>query len=122
MDQEISAQEQTTRDVVTLFLGGSAAARAVGSSRRMGALSSRLDTLRDQYEDEEIAEAVPRARRPSGRLLDALVAGCPPARCGSPGSSRSSEAGFFADLLAMARDESDVLAVRLLDAMVEATR
>jgi glucosamine 6-phosphate synthetase-like amidotransferase/phosphosugar isomerase protein len=117
MDQEISAQEQTTRDVVTLFLGGSDAARAVGSSRRLGPLAGRLDTLRDQHEDDEI-------QRQLHALVDqpemrALIAGAPEA-VRTARQLSSSEAGFFADLIAMARDEQDVLAVRLLDAMVEA--
>ena len=60
MDQEISAQEQTCRDVVTMFLGGTDTARAVaplwkgldeteGQSVRAG-----LERLLDQYEDATI--------------------------------------------------------------------
>jgi glucosamine 6-phosphate synthetase-like amidotransferase/phosphosugar isomerase protein len=116
MDQEISAQEQTARDVITLFLGGSDAARAA-AELTLPDIHARLDTLRDQYDDAKIrglfhelcdhppfAEAVKKA----------------PVAITKGDRLRSAEAGFFADLLPMARGDGDVAAVRVLDAMLEA--
>jgi glucosamine 6-phosphate synthetase-like amidotransferase/phosphosugar isomerase protein len=117
MDQEISAQEQTAREVVTLFLGGSEAARSVGSGSVSPEVTTRLDALRDQQDDAQIRtrfhELVDRHE------LRAMLARAP-AAVRSAQHLGSSEAGFFADLLPMARDASDVLAVRLFDAMLEA--
>ncbi|MBK7402111.1 MAG: SIS domain-containing protein [Myxococcales bacterium] len=121
MDQEISAQEQTCREVVTLFLGGSEEARAVSHWGENAELGARLDVLRDQYDDERIralfhelvdlpafagllAEAPELVRRDATRTPHL----------------HSSEAGFLTDLLPMARGENDVLAVRLIDALLEA--
>lgn len=120
MDQEIAAQEQTCREVVTLFLGGSAAARAVAhwTDRLDGA---RLDALRDQYDDARI-------RAQFQELVDqpgfaAMLAEAPDAvrrEATKTPQLHSSEAGLLADLLPMARGPADVLAVRLLDALLEA--
>ena len=117
MDQEISAQEQTAREVVTLFLGGSEAARAVGSGGRSPEIDARLDALRDQQDDAQIRTHFHAlVDRPE---LRGMLASAPDAVRDALQLS-SSEAGLFADLLPMARDASDVLAVRLLDAMLEA--
>ncbi|MBX3187784.1 MAG: SIS domain-containing protein [Labilithrix sp.] len=117
MDQEISAQEQTARDVVTLFLGGSDAARAAGPRGDLPAWSSRLDALRDQYDDDRIrAQFYELVDTPAFR---AQLEGAPEVIARST-QLCSAEAGFFADLLPMARDRADTLAVRLLDAMLEA--
>lgn len=117
MDQEISAQEQTARDVITLFFGGSEAARAVGPSSGKESIVSRLDALRDQYDDRAIEKLFHElADLPEMR---AMIAGAPEVvRRG--GALRSGEAGFFTDLLPMARGKDDEVAVRLLDAMLEA--
>ena len=125
MDQEISAQEQTARDVITLFLGGSEAARAIAAEAKTGGnatsidagITTRLDALRDQYDDERI-------RRMFHELVDmpafrALLATTPVVVARAE-KLCSGEAGFFADLLLMARDKADTTAVRLLDAMLEA--
>lgn len=122
MDQEISAQEQTAREVVTLFLGGSPSARAVAANGHAGVqplpeIVTRLDALRDQYDDERI-------RRMFHELVDlpafrALLEKVP-AVVARAEQLHSGEAGFFADLLLMARDSADTTAVRLLDAMLEA--
>jgi len=117
MDQEISAQEQTARDVITLFLGGSAAARSVASRPAPPAIGTRLDALRDQYDDDKI-------RTMFRALVDlpefkAMMAEAPPALA-SATQLHSAEAGFFADLLPMARGRDDTMAVRMLDAMLEA--
>jgi glucosamine--fructose-6-phosphate aminotransferase (isomerizing) len=118
MDQEISAQEQTARDVIRLFLGGSEAARATARGESLlPEIGRPLDVLRDQTEDEPI-------RRHFHALVDApgfreLLANAPePVRRAT--ELHSAEAGFFADLLPMARDADDLLAVRVLDAMLEA--
>ncbi len=120
MDQEISAQEQTARDVIALFLGGSEAARAVaslGSPSAMPGIGARLDALRDEYDDERIRGLFQElVDLPAFRELLARA----PAVVGAASLLRSAEAGFFADLLPMARDGADALAVRLLDAMLEA--
>jgi glucosamine--fructose-6-phosphate aminotransferase (isomerizing) len=117
MDQEISAQELTAREVVTLFSGGSDAARAIGPASDRPAIAAALEALRDQQDDDQI-------RAHFHRLVDlpemrALLSAAPDAaRRSQP--LRSSEAGFFADLLPMARDAADALAVRVLDALLEA--
>ncbi|MBS2019251.1 MAG: SIS domain-containing protein [Deltaproteobacteria bacterium] len=119
MDQEISAQEQTARDVITVFLGGSDAARALAGTslaKDVPELATRLDALRDQYDDARIRSLfhelvdMPRFREVLARVPNAIV---------QAETLHSSEAGFFADLLPMARDKADVTAVRLLDAMLE---
>jgi glutamine---fructose-6-phosphate transaminase (isomerizing) len=117
MDQEISAQEQTAREVVTLFLGGSDAARAAKDLTFPPEVTSHLDALRDQYDDDRI-------RKMFHALVDlpsfrGLLATAPPP-IEKAQHLHSAEAGFFADLLLMARDRVDTLAVRLLDAMLEA--
>ncbi|MBL0195401.1 MAG: SIS domain-containing protein [Myxococcales bacterium] len=120
MDQEISAQEQTARDVITLFLGGSDAARAatpLGSLTALPDLAPRLDALRDAYDDDRI-------RALFHELVDlpafqGLLARVPPA-VERARAFHSAEGGFFADLLPMARGAGDTVAVRLLDAMIEA--
>jgi glutamine---fructose-6-phosphate transaminase (isomerizing) len=117
MDQEISAQEETARDVVRLFLGGSDAARAVAGLELPADVARRLDHLRDQYEDETIRALFHELA--GTRELQELVERAPEATLRAH-ELRSAEAGFFADLLPMARDRKDALAVRLLDAMLEA--
>ncbi|HTJ80075.1 MAG TPA: SIS domain-containing protein [Polyangiaceae bacterium] len=117
MDQEISAQEQTARDVITLYLGGSDASRAVAGRGGLQAIAQPLDALRDQTTDAAL-------RQHFHALVDlpafgALVSDAPEAVRAAHTLS-SSEAGFFADLLPMARDARDTIAVRLLDAMLEA--
>jgi glucosamine--fructose-6-phosphate aminotransferase (isomerizing) len=118
MDQEISAQEQTAREVITLFLGGSEAAQAIAKDASIdAAITTRLDALRDQYDDERI-------RRMFHDLVDVpafrTLLATTPAVVARAEKLCSAEAGFFADLLLMARDKADATAVRLLDAMLEA--
>jgi glucosamine--fructose-6-phosphate aminotransferase (isomerizing) len=117
MDQEISAQEQTARDVVTLFLGGSDAARAAEPASRAEEVATRLDALRDQYDDAKIQRLFhdlcdnPAFRARLAHAPDAIRRG---------EELHSSEAGFFADLRPMARNKDDLIAVKMLDAMAEA--
>ncbi len=117
MDQEISAQAEAARDVITSFVGGSEAARAVGTRTLPATVVTRLDALRDQYDDERMKQLF-------HELVDQddfrrLLADAPPVVERSA-HLHSSEAGFFTDLMAMARDAADTKAVRLLDAYLEA--
>lgn len=120
MDQEISAQEQTARDVVTLFLGGSGAAKALRAAAPVAVapeITSRLDALRDQYDDARIRALFHElVDQPAFRAMLSSA----PAAVARAEQLCSGEAGFFADLLLMARDEADTAAVHLLDAMLEA--
>ncbi len=117
MDQEISAQEQTAREVITVFLGGSEAARAAKDLTFPVEVTARLDALRDQYDDARIRKMfhelvdLPAFRALLARAPDVVVKAV---------QLHSAEAGFFADLLLMRRDAADTIAVRLLDAMLEA--
>lgn len=132
MEQEIAAQEQACRDVVTLFCGGTEASKVLSPyiagqpTDERTVVRNALDELRDEYADDVIAgrfaalcdrpevhalvESIPEDVRRRGtdksreQLADRLV---------------SSEAGFFADLLSMCRGPSDVMVVRLLDVMLE---
>jgi glucosamine--fructose-6-phosphate aminotransferase (isomerizing) len=117
MDQEISAQEKTARDVITLFLGGTDASRAVAGSGSYASIERSVDALRDQTTDDAL-------RAHFHALVDlpamaALLDDVPEAVRRAHALS-SSEAGFLADLLPMARGDRDVVAVRLLDALLEA--
>jgi glucosamine 6-phosphate synthetase-like amidotransferase/phosphosugar isomerase protein len=119
MDQEISAQQQTAREVVTLFLGGSEAARAIraaGPATLDHEITTRLDALRDQYDDDRIRALFHElVDLPAFKKLLSTV----PDVVARAEHLHSAEAGFFADLLLMARDRSDTVAVRLLDALLE---
>lgn len=132
MDQEIASQELTCRNVVTLFRGGSDASRALaphldglpeGDRREV---ATRLEWLRDQQADEVLTKGfhdlvdLPAFRALLGRIPAEVRAR------GTNGAAEaiaerlvSSEAGLFADLLGMARDADDRLAVRLLDVLLE---
>ena len=117
MDQEISAQADTAREVVTLFLGGSEAARAIGSVALRPEIATHLDALRDLYDDDRIkTEFHALVDLPAFRELLEKV----PDVVARAEQLHSAEAGFFTDLLSMARDRSDTVAVRLLDAILEA--
>lgn len=132
MDQEIASQESTCRSVVTLFRGGSEAARVLAPAfeartpEELHEIAARLELLRDQQADEDLDKVF--HELVDGAACRALLASVAPelkAR-GTNGAPEalaeklvSSEAGLFADLLAMARDADDTLAVRLLDVMLE---
>jgi glucosamine 6-phosphate synthetase-like amidotransferase/phosphosugar isomerase protein len=131
MDQEISAQEETCRQVIRLFQGGSDAARtlaarlpAVAEADRRE-VADRVDALRDQVEDARIREQFRAlADAPAFQRLAACL---PVAEAGHelPPERRverlfSADAGFFADLFPMARSRDDEHAVHVLDALLEA--
>ncbi len=130
MDQEISAQEDTCRAVIRLFSGGSAAAQTLGAwlhaSSDLPTVQQHLELLRDQYADEAIArEFHALVDTPAMRsLLQELKPADRPSKdqlAPERIAERlcSSEMGFFTDLLPMARDEDDRLAVLTLDAWLE---
>ena len=135
MDQEISAQEQTCRNVITLFLGGSEASQVLGPhleatpEPELSAVAEALDELRDQYDDARIRAGFhalvdsPAMRGLLGRIppeVRALGVDAPPELLAD--RLVSSEAGFLADLLSMAREpgrDDELLAVRLMDVLLE---
>ncbi len=132
MEQEIAAQEATCRRVATLFGGGSLASRLLSPivdarpSADVAEIATRLDRLRDQRGDEALGrEFRALVDAPSFRSLLSSM----PADLKTRGSAgtvealgaklTSSEAGLLADLLPVARDADDLLAVRLLDVLLE---
>jgi glucosamine--fructose-6-phosphate aminotransferase (isomerizing) len=132
MDQEISAQEETCRAVIRLFQGGSESAQGfkpvleTAPEATTDGLWQHLEALRDEYADELIRQRFHELVDDAGfRALLATV----PAKLRANGDElpaervadtlHSSEAGFLTDLLPMARDAADVLAVRVLDALLE---
>ncbi len=132
MDQEISAQEQTCRNVVTVFDGGSEALELLGPFLKslgpddLEAISARLDALRDQYDDDLIRGQFHELSDlpPMRSLLSQLPAALKDKGTDAPPELLAerlvcSEAGFFADLLTMAREDDDLVAVRLLDVLLE---
>ncbi|MEI8255460.1 MAG: SIS domain-containing protein [Deltaproteobacteria bacterium] len=131
MDQEISAQEATGRHVVSMFRGGSESLRALrpcleASGPDRDAVFTRLDALLGHYQDEDIRRefhaatrspqfAALLARVPDDLRRDTLA--IPPAHIAE--RLASSEAGFLADLIPMARDADDRVSIRVLDALLE---
>lgn len=132
MDQEIRAQEQTCRNVVTIFSGGSEACKVLSplidrlDKAELSSLRADLDRLRDQYDDDEIRKQFYALvdTEIGQKLIDSVPSelvqsglDVPPEQLAERLSS--AEAGFFTDLMAMARGERDLLAVRLLDVLLE---
>ena len=132
MDQEISAQEQTARNVICLFGGGSEGARMIApyfealGAAPLVALRGELDELLDQYSDEVIksrfhalvdGESFRALLRRIPQQLAREGIDEPPEKLGD--RMLSAEGGFLTDLFAMARHEDDLLAVRLLDLLLE---
>jgi len=131
MEQEISAQEQTVKNVVTAFSGGTDASKALApfifaqSKETTDGIVNALDHLRDQYDDHAIQEHFHRlVDLPQvGTLLESIPEAVQ--EKGTQGTVESlaerfvsSEAGFFADLLPMIRDLKDVMVLRILDVML----
>ncbi|MDY0062622.1 MAG: SIS domain-containing protein [Myxococcota bacterium] len=132
MDQEISAQEETCRNVIRLFTGGSEAARILGPFLRarpeeeIARISAQLDQLRDEYQDERIRQGfhllvdLPESQALLASLPDAVKddgTDAPPELLAD--RLASAEAGFFADLLRMGRSREDLVFVRLVDVLRE---
>lgn len=132
MEQEIFAQEETCRSVIRLYLGGSEAARILRPfiDRRgqegVARIRGGIEAMRDGYTDEAIRDAF--HTLVDGPDFQALLADVPDqvrhdgiAKTPEQLADRlvSAECGLFADLLAMTRQPSDVLAVRLCDVLLE---
>ena len=133
MEQEIFAEEGTCRDVVSLFRGGPCGDEMRALKQALGeqapeatrSIAARLDTLLDHYEDEKIRAGfhalvdTPELRELVARLPGAVAdSACEGTAVSNGDRLGSSQAGFLADLLPMARDGVDVVAVRLLDALI----
>jgi len=116
-----------------LFLGGTEASRVLRpyidarSSDERARFSADMDSLRDHYDDEVIRSGFHGlVDSDAGRGLIASVPEDVKARGTEKAHTEiadrlvSSEAGFFTDLLPMARDGDDLMAVRLMDVMLEA--
>ena len=129
MDQEISAQEHTCRAVTRIFCGGSDGLARLRpqlealTAEDLQAIRAALDRLRDQYDDDdiqrcfhELADLAP-VRALTGQMQDHAADEARPERLDE--GMASAEAGFFADLLPMARGVHDRRAVLLLDALLE---
>lgn len=132
MDQEISAQEETCRAVVNLFLGGSEATQSLGpllrglSEPEVAELHREVDRLRDQYADAALRQVFHElVDHESWRALlsrvpadddDELVLTTDEL---TAEQLVSVEAGLLADLLPMSRDRADRLSVRLIDVIIE---
>jgi len=131
MDQEIAAQEDTVRSVVRMMSGGGRFTRAITpllddvTGADAEAILGRIDSLRGRFADQDLRLEMhaliddPAFQRLLGRLPDGLCAECEGPVEILAELLGSDEAGLFADLLAMARDTRDRLAVRVFDAIVE---
>lgn len=132
IDQEIHAQEATSRDIIRVFQGGTLASREIGAavdsltSDERVAVAEAVERLQEQYTDEAMrfefehllahpAFGTLQRRLPTdflahveGKTHEAIAE-----------ELASSEAGFFADLLPMCRNQEERVAVRLLDALLE---
>ncbi len=132
MEQEINFEAHTIKNVLTMFAGGSEASKVLHPyiaelfNEDNERFAAALEALLDKYQDADIKKAfhelidlpvfqkilreIPEKLKNEGtdstpeQLADRLV---------------SSEQGFLADLLYMARDRDDLLAVRLLDVYLE---
>lgn len=132
MDQEIASQEATSREVVRLFRGGSEASRLLTPfidgipEAEQHQIATQLEAMRDQATDDALASGF---REVLGRPALRAALGAVPRELqerGTAGTNEaiaeklvSSEAGMLADLLPIAREPLERLAVRLLDVLLE---
>ena len=130
MDQEISAQQDTCRNVASVFLGGSALARALAPSLAAHPPSAefegQLQTMLDSYEDAALRHSfysltdLAACRDLMDSLPTELLARLTPAASAElTDQLASGEAGFLTDLLPMARSARDLAIIRLVDAILE---
>lgn len=120
MDQEISAQEENARALVTLFRGGSEATRALGpllDDVAVSQLEDALDDLRHRTTDDDLREGL-------AALLErddvrSLLPRVPAADPEEPLVFSSPESGLFEDLAALVPQERSRAALRLFDAILE---
>lgn len=132
IDQEIHAQESTSRELIRVFSGGTLASREIGAAvdsltpdERL-AVAEAVERLQEQYTDDAMRFEFEHllAHPAFSALLDRLppdfvLAGEGKKSQDIASNLASSEAGFFGDLLIMARTSEERIAVRLLDAMLE---
>lgn len=130
MDQEIAAQEATGRSVITMVRGGSDSLKSLRPCFEAGDavrdVNARLDALLGLYDDDDIRNAF-RATVDTGSFAQLLSHVPEEVSRGTEAMPvgqltellTSSERGFLADLVPMARDARDRLAVRVLDALLE---
>jgi glucosamine 6-phosphate synthetase-like amidotransferase/phosphosugar isomerase protein len=120
MEQEIHAQEETSRDVLRVFSGGSDRMRELAPvfealpAQARAAIRERLDRLRDQVEDLEIRRAFADLRSDP-----AFASLSEKARLHDAGPFVSAERAFFGDLHRLAANDDERRAVRILDAILE---
>lgn len=132
IDQEIHAQEETCRNIVNIFGGGSAASREIAAAvdslteDEHQSVDAAVQRLQEQFSDEamrfefEHLLAHPAFSTLLGRLPGDFLDRVQGQTVASVREQLASgEAGFFTDLLAMTKSEEERIAVRLLDAMVE---
>ena len=132
MEQEIASQTHALSGLVTLFLGGTEASRVLRPyldarpQQELAAFSADMDAMRDQYDDEIIAGCFHAlVDSPAGQALIESIPGDVKDRGTIKSHAEiadrlvSSEAGFFTDLLGMARHADDLLTVRLMDVLLE---
>lgn len=132
MDQEIRAQEQTCRNVVTIFNGGSEAHRILSpfvaqiKEEEQADLNVSLEQMRDEYDDDKIRKLFHQIvdTETCQRLIDTIPEHLVKAGIDDPPEKladrlSSAESGFYADLLYMARNARDLIAVRLFDVLLE---
>ncbi len=131
MEQEIHAQEATCRDVLRIFGGGSAQSRQAApfidglAPDERAMIQTLVEALLDQCTDEAIATCFaklmnnPAFRTLLGRLPAELRAPRAADAEALADSFCSADAGFCADLLAMATSTEERIAIRLLDAYLE---
>jgi glucosamine--fructose-6-phosphate aminotransferase (isomerizing) len=132
IDQEIHAQEETSRNIIRVFSGGTRPSREIGAAvdslapDERQAVAEAVERLQEQYTDDamrfefEHLLAHPAFGTLLGRLPQDFLTGVRSLSAEALAEGlASSEAGFFADLLAMTRSEEERVAVRLLDALLE---
>ncbi len=137
MEQEIAAQVATTREIVTLFQGGSPGLLALrplleaAPADDLAAVRAALDILRDEVDDDRIQAAFASLRKLPGTraLVAAVPAGLVPLLTQAAGDAiidrmASAEAGFLGELAtatpgSAAGDTEARLTIRLLDALLE---
>ncbi|MCB9556510.1 MAG: SIS domain-containing protein [Deltaproteobacteria bacterium] len=132
MDQEIHAQQETCNSVVQIYLGGSEAHEVLEPYIRkldtaaIDALKAAIEGLRSEVADETILPAFQRMVDGGELALllelipdDVSHAGTELPAAGLAKRLVSSDAGFFTDLLTMARHQRDSLGVRIMDVVVE---
>lgn len=129
MEQEIAAQEQTCREVLNVFRGGTDDAQALAphvsalSLEQCVALDERIDTLLDAVTEAGLRTGFDEVL--GDPTFQGLVTVAQPESWlerrveRADEGLRSSEAGFFADLLPLSKSPEEQAAVGVLDAYFE---